>query len=141
MRGEIEEIPSFVFSTMTGPIKVSAQPMFLDEHSSPADRQYVWAYKIKIENHGSDAVQLLARHWRITDCNGLTQEVEGSGVVGEQPVLGPGEEFEYSSYTQLQTPSGIMGGSYRMSGGDGKDFEVAIPIFSLDSPDQLEYPN
>jgi ApaG protein len=84
---------------------------------------------------------LVSRHWCITDCNGMSQEVDGPGVVGEQPVLKPGEQFEYSSYTSLAAPSGIMAGTYKMNGDSGRSFEVAIPAFSLDSPEQLSLPN
>ena len=98
---------------------------------------FVWAYQVKIENHGPATVQLQERYWRITDANGLVQEVRGSGVVGEQPILEPGETFEYTSGTPLNTPSGIMVGSYSMQTNQGDQFDVDIPAFSLDSPHQI----
>jgi ApaG protein len=92
---------------------------------------------VRIENHGRDTVKLLSRYWRITDARGRTEEVRGAGVVGEQPMLVPGQAFEYQSWTPLATPSGIMTGSYEMeNSGSGERFDVAIPAFSLDSPYQ-----
>ena len=120
----------------TGDIKVSVDPTYLEEQSSPSDDHYVWAYHVRIENSGEATVQLLNRHWRITDARGRMQEVKGRGVVGEQPVLKPGESFEYTSGVPLSTPSGIMFGTYQMDDGKGHTFEVAIPAFSLDSPHQ-----
>ena len=89
---------------------------------------------MRIENHGDETVQLLNRHWQITDADGNLQEVRGEGVVGKQPVLQPGEAFEYASGTPLTTPSGIMVGTYHMKSKNGEDFDVDIPAFSLDSP-------
>jgi ApaG protein len=120
----------------TGDIKVSVNPTYLEEQSSPSDDHYVWAYHVRIENSGGETVQLLNRHWRITDARGRMQEVKGRGVVGEQPVLKPGESFEYTSGVPLSTPSGIMFGTYQMDDGKGHTFEVTIPAFSLDSPHQ-----
>lgn len=125
-----------MYREKTGPICVTVKPIYLEEQSAPADNHYVWAYQVHIENTGSETVQLLNRHWQITDSLGRVQEVRGAGVVGEQPRLGPGESFEYTSGTPLPTPSGIMVGSYEMTTDDGQHFEVAIPAFSLDSPHQ-----
>ncbi len=124
------------YSETTRDITVSVKPFYLEEQSSPFEDHYVWAYQVRIENHGSITVQLRTRHWRITDSNGRMHEVRGAGVVGEQPVLGPGESFEYTSGTPLPTPSGIMVGSYQMQREDGGVFDIAIPAFSLDSPHQ-----
>jgi ApaG protein len=121
---------------MTRSIRVSVEPLYLEDQSSPSDDHYVWAYQVKIENEGSETVQLLNRHWRITDAMGRMQEVRGAGVVGEQPTLKPGEAFEYTSGTPLATPSGIMVGTYEMTTPAGERFDVAIPAFSLDSPYQ-----
>ena len=125
-----------MYSETTGTIRVTVKPIYLEEQSSPADSHFVWAYQVQIENMGDDRVQLLNRYWRITDSMGRVQEVRGAGVVGEQPTLGPGESFEYTSGTPLTTPSGIMVGSYEMTTTDGERFDVAIPAFSLDSPHQ-----
>jgi ApaG protein len=120
----------------TNEITVSVKPTFLEDQSSPTDDHYVWAYHVRIENGGKSTVQLLNRHWRITDARGRMQEVKGRGVVGEQPVLKPGQSFEYTSGVPLSTPSGIMFGTYEMDNGAGATFEVAVPAFSLDSPHQ-----
>ena len=125
-----------MYKETTRSITVTVKPDYLEDQSSPAEHRYVWAYHVRIENGGSETVQLRRRHWRITDGLGQVHEVRGPGVVGEQPVLGPGESFEYTSGTPLKTPSGIMVGSYEMETRGGESFEVAIPAFSLDSPHQ-----
>lgn len=125
-----------MYSQITRSIKVTVKPFYLEDQSSPADDHYVWAYQVRIENCGGETVQLRRRHWRITDNRGQMQEVRGPGVVGEQPVLRPGESFEYTSGTPLATPSGIMVGTYDMETREGETFAVAIPAFSLDSPHQ-----
>ncbi|KZD07921.1 Co2+/Mg2+ efflux protein ApaG [Oceanibaculum pacificum] len=123
-----------MYSQTTQAICVTVQPIYLEDQSSPAEGHYVWAYQVRIENQGNRTVQLRRRHWRITDARGRTQEVRGDGVVGEQPVLRPGESFEYTSGTPLPTPSGIMVGSYTMESEAGEMFDIGIPAFSLDSP-------
>jgi ApaG protein len=125
-----------VYSEVTRSIKVVVNPYYLEDQSSPAENRYVWAYHVRIENQGGETVQLRRRHWRITDAMGRVQDVRGPGVVGEQPVLAPGQSFEYTSGTPLATPSGIMVGSYEMELSNGDCFAVAIPAFSLDSPHQ-----
>lgn len=122
------------YKTITNDIGVSVEPFYLDQESEPDEGHYVWGYQVQIENHGDDTVQLRRRHWIITDGNGARQEVEGEGVVGEQPVLEPGEAYEYTSGAPLRTPSGFMVGSYQMQAGDGSYFDVDIPAFSLDMP-------
>ncbi len=124
------------YAQTTAAIKVIVEPFFLEEQSEPEDNHFVWAYHVRIENNGQKTVQLMTRHWRITDSLGNTQEVQGDGVVGEQPVLTPGESFEYTSGTPLGTPSGIMVGTYQMETESGDRFDVDIPAFSLDSPHQ-----
>lgn len=123
-----------MYEKTTRAITISVRPFYLDDQSEPDEEHYVWAYRVSIENSGKETVQLLNRHWRITDKLGRLQEVKGSGVVGEQPVLNPGDSFEYTSGTPLQTPSGIMVGSYEMESAEGERFNVEIPAFSLDSP-------
>ncbi len=125
-----------MYEATTRHIRVSVEPVFLDEQSSPDENHYVWAYQVKIENDGIEPVQLLNRHWQISDARGQLQEVKGDGVVGEQPMLKPGEIFEYTSGTPLATPSGIMFGSYEMETKTGERFNIQIPAFSLDSPYQ-----
>lgn len=129
-----ESKPLGSYAQTTHQIAITVQPFYLEDHSVPEARHFVWAYHVRIENQGDETVQLLTRHWRITDSAGNLQEVRGDGVVGKQPVLRPGEAFEYASGTPLPTPSGIMDGTYHMRSEKGEDFEVTIPAFSLDSP-------
>lgn len=126
-----------MYSQTTRDITITVQPVFLEDQSSPTENHYVWAYRVRIENKGSETVQLMRRHWKITDALGRMQEVQGDGVVGEQPLLEPGGSYEYTSGTPLSTPSGIMMGSYQMETGDGQTFDVGIPAFSLDSPHEV----
>jgi ApaG protein len=123
-----------MYEKTTRQISVSVRPVFLEEQSAPARNHFVWAYRVNIHNRGTLTVQLLNRHWRITDKFGRLQEVKGPGVVGEQPTLKPGESFDYTSGCPLETPSGIMAGTYEMTTTDGQRFLVEIPAFSLDSP-------
>jgi len=123
-----------MFIEKTRGITIVVEPTFLEDRSSPEDSHFVWAYHIRIENDGEETVQLLNRYWRITDATGHVEEVRGPGVVGEQPVLAPGEIYEYTSGCPLSTPSGFMVGSYEMEGRGGERFDIAIPMFSLDSP-------
>src|ERR1700747_2831121 len=125
-----------MYSEITRSIKVTVKPFYLEDQSSPAENHYVWAYHVRIENCGAETVQLRSRYRRITAHRGQVQEVRGPGVVGEQPVLAPGEAFEYTSGTPLPTPSGIMVGTYEMETRGGDSFSVRIPAFSLDSPHQ-----
>ena len=125
-----------MYRQTTRSITVTVTPSYLADQSSPGENHFVWAYNVRIENGGQQTVQLLRRHWKITDALGRLQEVKGSGVVGEQPVLHPGEHYEYTSGTPLATPSGIMVGSYQMTTLDGEQFDVFVPAFSLDSPHQ-----
>ena len=124
------------YSATTQQISVSVHPTYLDDQSAPEQNQFVWAYRIVIENHGAETVQLRSRYWRITNARGELREIRGPGVVGEQPRLEPGDAFEYISRVPLTTPSGIMTGSYQMETLHGESFDVAIPAFSLDSPHQ-----
>ena len=123
-----------MYKETTRQITVTVEPSYLSDQSQPAQSRYVFAYRVRIENAGGETVQLRSRHWRITDANGKVEEVRGPGVIGEQPVLRPGEVFEYTSGAPLATPSGIMVGTYSMETPSGESFEVRIPAFSLDSP-------
>jgi len=125
-----------MYESTTRDIKVVVNPQYLAEQSKPQDSYYVWAYTVVIENVGDETVRLRARFWQITDAVGRVQEVRGEGVVGEQPVILPGERFEYTSGAPLATPSGFMSGSYQMETQDGQPFDVEIPAFSLDRPSQ-----
>jgi ApaG protein len=125
------------FTATTRDIRVTVQAYYIPDQSKPEEAHFVWAYRVVIENTGPQTVQLLRRSWQITDALGRTQEVHGDGVVGETPVLGPGERFEYTSGTPLTTPGGFMRGTYHMiDREDGAAFDVAVPAFSLDSPFQ-----
>jgi ApaG protein len=125
------------FSETTRGIRVTVRSFYLEDQSEPARGHFVWAYRIAILNEGDETVQLLKRSWHITDALGRSQQVHGEGVVGEQPVLAPGERFEYTSGTPLHTPSGFMDGTYHMVVAETREaFDVAVPAFSLDSPHQ-----
>jgi ApaG protein len=113
---------------------VRVAPEFVAEQSIPHEGRYVWAYTVEIENRTGVPVQLMSRYWRITDENGHTQEVRGQGVIGEQPVIAPGERYSYTSACPLAAPSGVMMGAYSMQSGDGDNFDIIVPTFSLDSP-------
>src|SRR3984893_9359564 len=124
------------YRAITRGIAVSVEPTYLEANSSPADSQYFWAYRVTIENQGRETVQLRSRHWMITNARGEFTEVKGPGVIGEQPLLKPGESYAYTSGAPLNTPSGMMGGSYQMESERGERFDIEIPTFSLDCPNQ-----
>ena len=115
-------------------IIVNVNTAFIPDQSDPAADRYIFAYTINIANNGTEAAQLISRHWIITDADGVTQEVKGLGVVGEQPLLRPGESFEYTSGTAMATPVGTMRGSYQMVAEDGNKFEAEIAPFTLSMP-------
>src|ERR1700749_2086168 len=122
-------------------IAVSVEPTYLEMRSSPDRSEYFWAYRVIIENQGQETVHLLSRHWMITNARGDLAEVKGPGVVGKQPVIKPGERFEYTSGAPLNTPSGMMGGAYQMESESGERFDIEIPTFSLDRPNQGAFLN
>ena len=123
------------YTATTRGVLVSVRAYYLEDQSRPGEGQYMWAYRITIANQGRETVQLLRRTWEITDARGRTIHVRGEGVIGEQPILEPGEAFEYTSGTPLDTPSGFMVGKYHMlATASGEAFDVAVPAFSLDSP-------
>ncbi|HVZ05861.1 Co2+/Mg2+ efflux protein ApaG [Hyphomicrobium sp.] len=122
------------YEATTRGIRIRVEPEYLEDQSSPEDGHFVWAYAVEISNDGAETVQLKSRMWRITDALGFTEEVRGPGVVGQTPVIPPGETFNYTSGCPLKTPQGIMVGSYQMTDEAGELFDVAIPAFSLDSP-------
>ncbi len=123
-----------MYTKTTNGIRVTVEPQYLHDQSEPAERRFFWAYKVEIANAGAKPVQIVARHWIITDQNGRREDVRGIGVVGEQPVIGPGSSFSYTSGCPLPTPSGIMVGTYQAVDDGGEMFTVAIPAFSLDLP-------
>jgi len=124
-------------STEPYQIDVEVETQYIEEQSIPDEDRYVFAYTITIRNNGNQPAKLLTRHWIITDGNGNTQEVHGEGVVGEQPHIGPGDYFRYTSGTVLDTPVGTMQGSYQMLADDGEQFDAMIPIFTLSLPHTL----
>ncbi|MGL4205049.1 MAG: Co2+/Mg2+ efflux protein ApaG [Aeromonadaceae bacterium] len=119
---------------MAAKLLITPYPRYLDEESRPDQAHYSFAYTIEIENQGPLGVQLLERHWIITDANGLRTEVQGPGVVGEQPFIAPGESYAYQSGVAIKTPLGFMEGSYTFQAEDGELFEFAIPVFTLATP-------
>jgi ApaG protein len=123
-----------MYRAVTRQIEVTVEPNFMPERSSAEKHYYFWSYTIVITNSGAETVQLRTRHWIITDASGVREEVRGEGVIGEQPVLAPGERFEYTSGVPLATASGIMTGRYQMVTESGERFEIDVPTFSLDSP-------
>ena len=125
-------------TAVTEGIRVTVEAVYLEDRSSPDDDTYAFAYVVAIANEGGSRVQLTRRHWIITDGNGEVREVEGPGVVGEQPVLGKGEAHRYTSGAVLQTPVGTMEGTYEMHEPDGRVFRAAIPRFPLQMPGVLQ---
>lgn len=118
----------------TQQIRVQVEPRFIEEQSDPKQNYYFFAYLVRILNEGTEPVRLVSRHWIITDGFGQIEEVEGEGVIGQQPTVAPGESFEYSSYCPLTTPTGSMQGKYHMENSQGEKWEVEIPLFVLAHP-------
>ena len=119
---------------VTNSVRVEVESQYAPEHSQPFQSQWFFYYTVRITNESDETVQLLSRHWIITDSNNQVQEVRGKGVVGEQPVLKPNESFEYTSGSAIATPVGSMRGSYQMRGEDGVEFDAPIPEFTLSMP-------
>ena len=125
-----------LYTAITREIAVSVEPAYVEANSSPGNSDHFWTYRVTIENHGRETVQLRSRHWMITNARGELTEVKGAGVIGKQPFLKPGERYAYTSSAHLNTPSGLMGGSYQMENERGERFDIEIPTFSLDCPNQ-----
>lgn len=119
---------------ITRGIRVEVEARYVPERSRPESQRWFFAYRVRISNHGDERVQLVSRHWIITDAHGRTEEVRGAGVVGEQPELAPGAFFEYTSFCPLETPFGTMQGTYQMIAPDGSSFDAEIATFSLSEP-------
>jgi len=122
------------YEQSTEGIRVAVSPRFSLADSDPEDGSFVFSYTINMQNEGEDSAQLLFRHWRIHDAVGEDSLVDGEGVVGEQPVLAPGESHEYQSYCVLRSPAGFMEGHYTFARDDGEEFRVAVPRFHLNGP-------
>jgi len=118
-------------------IYVSAKPTYVVEQSDPISLKFVWSYEITIENQTNEIIQLLHRHWRITDTNGRVEEIRGAGVIGLQPLIKPGRRFIYTSFCQLTTPQGTMEGTYEMQNIDEEHFDIAVPKFVLSAPSSI----
>jgi ApaG protein len=123
-----------MYERTTHGIRVVVRPAFIDDQSDPDDDRFLWSYTVTIENKSAQTVQLVSRYWHITDAQGRVKEVQGPGVVGAQPVLAPGQTFEYTSGCPLNTASGHMVGKYKMRPATGEDFDAEIPPFLLESP-------
>ena len=123
-----------MYQAKTRGIKIEVEPSYVQEQSDPRQSYYFFSYRVRICNEGEDQIQLVSRHWIITDGFGQIEEVVGPGVIGQQPKLGPGETFEYSSFCPLATPTGSMHGTYVMIDGNGQQLEVVIPKFILAEP-------
>jgi ApaG protein len=131
-----------MYEQETAGLVVRVDPQFMPEESAPDENRFVWSYTIEIENRSPGSVQLVSRFWRITDENGHTQEVRGPGVIGQQPVIAPGQRFRYTSAAPLAAPSGVMLGAYSMQRVEnGEAFDIAVPAFALDSPHQARMLN
>lgn len=132
---------AYPYEAETNGIHIRVRPVFIEEQSAPEDDRFLWAYHVEIENRAGRTLQLMTRHWRITDGDGRVQLVNGPGVIGKQPVLRPGAIFEYTSGCPLTTPSGLMQGAYHFEDETGGSVEAVIPLFALDSPYDDRRPN
>jgi ApaG protein len=131
---QVRRSPRLVYEQITRGVRVKVTPAFLDDQSDPDSGRFLWSYTVTIENAGHETVQVMSRYWHITDAIGRIQEVRGAGVVGAQPVIEPGQVFEYTSGCPLSTASGAMAGRYQMRAASGEAFEAEIPAFLLESP-------
>lgn len=122
------------YEITTNGIRVSVRPSFSLSHSEPDAGKFVFTYRVEMENHGDEPATLLFRHWHIHDAMGVDSEVDGEGVVGEQPTLAPGDSHEYRSFCILRSPAGFMEGHYTFARPDGQEFDVMIPRFDLEAP-------
>lgn len=130
---------NYIYSEVTKYIRITVKPNFLEKLSCPEHSKFIWSYSIVLENMGTKTIQLINRYWQIIDKFGHIENVEGPGVVGKQPIIKPGESFEYSSHTELSTSSGIMFGSYDLIyANSNEQFSAKIPVFSLDMPNEVK---
>lgn len=137
----VKRTPPPSYEATTDGVVVRVRPKFMHDESRPATGEYVWSYTVEIENGTETTWQIMRRHWRIVDAEGRQQTVEGDGIVGQQPVLKPGEVFRYTSGAPLAAPSGVMAGAYDLEADGGGILTVEIPVFSLDSPYDLALPS
>lgn len=134
--GAVLSVMPPLFEQRTKDVIVRVEPEYLAEQSSPAEGRFIWAYTVEIDNQSNDDLRVTGRYWHIADSRGQVQEVRGSGVVGEKPVVRAGEQFRYTSGAPLSAPSGMMSGSYRVEPETGDAYDIEIPVFVLDSPFQ-----
>jgi len=134
MKPDLQNAPGRISEAITQSIRVEVMSQYQPRKSRPALREWVFQYTVRITNQGMEPAQLLSRHWIITDAMERTEEVQGPGVIGQQPVLAPGESFQYSSWCPLSTPMGRMHGTYQMVRPDGKQFNIEIAPFALEAP-------
>lgn len=136
-----QRTPPPCYQADTAGIKIRVKPRFLQDESEPVRNHFVWAYTVEIENTSNETWQLMVRHWQIVDAEGRTHVVDGDGVVGQQPVLAPGDNFRYTSGAPLSAPSGFMSGSYDFQSRTGAWLTAEVPAFSLDSPYERSRPS
>jgi ApaG protein len=129
------------YETTTDGVRIRVRPRFMHDESEPASDRFMWAYTVEVENESGRTWTILRRHWHIVDSAGHAQIVDGEGVIGQTPTLGPGERFTYTSGAPLTAPSGLMYGRYDLIGDDGEELVAMIPVFSLDSPYETVRPN
>jgi ApaG protein len=129
------------YEAVTGGVRIRVRPRFLHDESEPGRSKYFWAYSVDVENESDRIWTIARRHWRIVDSAGRLQAVDGDGVIGQTPTLGPGERFSYSSGAPLATPSGVMSGTYDLVDENGEEMVAVIPAFSLDSPYDTSRPS
>lgn len=133
----IQVMPIEYYTATTEQIQIEVEPSYLSDRSNPKDNQYFYGYKICITNHSDVAVRVIHRHWKLKNSNGHTQEIQGSGVIGEQPMIKPGDFYEYTSFSPLNTPYGNMRGKYQMIDEFGNRFWVDVPLFFFRPPPGL----
>lgn len=133
-------IPPPSYEQVTDGVRITVRPKFMHDESEPGRHKFMWAYTVEVENESDRTWTIVRRHWRIVDAAGRRQDVDGDGVIGQTPTLGPGERFSYTSGAPLSAPSGIMSGTYDLVSESGEELEAAIPVFSLDSPYETSLP-
>jgi ApaG protein len=124
-----------MYTTINNSLKITIVPLYQNNLSSPKEHKYVWEYNVHVENNSEIPIQLVRKEWQIIDSNGNTQSFGGSELINQQPIILPGESFDYTSHAKLKTPSGIIKGSYKIIAGE-KEFEMEVPTFSLDNPEE-----
>jgi ApaG protein len=129
------------YEAITDGVRIRVRPRFLHDESEPGRGHFMWQYTVEVENGSTQAWTIARRHWRIVDSAGRVQAVDGDGVIGQTPTLGPGERFSYTSGAPLATPSGLMSGTYDLVGENGEEMVAIIPAFSLDSPYDTSRPS